>query len=77
MPPDGFPGQGQFVMLLGDWPLEQKRVAPRISQLMNSPGTARHDMILEKNRVGRVIGPQGSTLKVGPRRSSDESSLAN
>ena len=58
-------GAGEFGQLLGDWPLEQKRVASRILTLMNTPGNVRNDMIIDKSRVGRIIGPQGSTLKVG------------
>ena len=32
-------GAGEFGQLLGDWPLDQKRVASRILTLMNTPAT--------------------------------------
>eukprot|EP00966_Prymnesium_polylepis_P101784 2356770-Prymnesium_polylepis.1 len=52
-----------FTAFLGDWPITQKRVGSRIQTLMNTPGNVRNDMIVEKAKVGRIIGPQGSTLK--------------
>ena len=53
-----------FSCQLGSWPLETQRVGSRIVHLMNTPGNARNDLIIAKGKVGRIIGPGGSTLKV-------------
>jgi len=52
-----------FERLAGDWPLTTERVGKRIQALESSLGCVRHDVIVEKGKVGWVIGPQGSTLK--------------
>ena len=51
-----------FHDLTGDWPITTERVGPRIATLV-SHGSTRHDMLVEKGKIGRVIGPQGTTLK--------------
>jgi len=52
-----------FERTTGDWPLATERVGPKIRALEATPGNVRHDILVEKQRVGRLIGPQGSTLK--------------
>ena len=55
-----------FSCQLGNWPLETQKVGSRIAHLVAIPGNARNDMIIAKQKVGRIIGPGGSTLKVWP-----------
>ncbi|KAL3906033.1 MAG: hypothetical protein SGPRY_010697, partial [Prymnesium sp.] len=52
-----------FERTTGDWPLLTERVGAKIRSLESTPGNVRHDILVEKQRVGRLIGPQGSTLK--------------
>jgi len=52
-----------FERTAGDWPLATERVGSKIRALESTPGNVRHDILVEKQRVGRLIGPQGSTLK--------------
>ena len=51
-------------VLFGEWPLtlSRNRVGQRIRQLTDS-GRVRHDLLVDKNRVGRIIGQRGSTLQ--------------
>ena len=51
-------------VLFGEWPLtlSRKRVGERIRQLTDS-GRVRHDLLVDKSRVGRIIGQRGSTLQ--------------
>ena len=39
------------------------QVGEKIRSLEATPGHVRHDILVEKGRVGRLIGPQGTTLK--------------
>ncbi len=51
-------------ILFGEWPLtlSRKRVGERIRQLTDS-GRVRHDLLVDKSRVGHIIGQRGSTLQ--------------
>ena len=57
-------GMEEPVILFGEWPLtlSKKRVGERIRQLTDS-GRVRHDLLVDKSRVGRIIGQRGSTLQ--------------
>ena len=61
---DERPGMEEPVILFGEWPLtlRMKRVGERIRQLTDS-GRVRHDLLVDKSRVGRIIGQRGSTLQ--------------
>ena len=61
---DERPGMEEPVILFGEWPLtlSKKRVGERIRQLTDS-GRVRHDLLVDKSRVGRIIGQRGSTLQ--------------
>ena len=50
-------------VLFKEWPLTlaRNRVGQRIRQLTDS-GRVRHDLLVDKNRVGRIIGQRGTTL---------------
>ena len=63
MPADE-PAQDEPAVLFGEWPLtlSRKRVGVRIRQLTDS-GRVRHDLLVDKSRVGRIIGQRGSTLQ--------------
>lgn len=57
-------GMDAPAVLFGEWPLTltRKRVGERIRQLTDS-GRMRHDLLVDKSRVGRIIGQRGSTLQ--------------
>ena len=63
MPADE-PAQDEPAVLFREWPLtlSRKRVGERIRQLTDS-GRVRHDLLVDKSRVGRIIGQRGSTLQ--------------
>ena len=63
MPTDE-PAQDEPTVLFAEWPLtlSRKRVGERIRQLTDS-GRVRHDLLVDKSRVGRIIGQRGSTLQ--------------
>ena len=46
----------------GDWPYTTERVGDRIKRLDARAEFVRHDMIVEKRRVGRLIGLHGAAL---------------
>ena len=52
-------------VLFGEWPLtlRRKRVGERIRQLLADSGRVRHDLLVDKSRVGRIIGQRGFTLQ--------------
>ena len=58
------PGMDEPAVLFGEWPLtlSRKRVGERIRQLTDL-GRVRHDLLVDKSRVGRIIGQRGSTLQ--------------
>jgi len=47
----------------GDWPYTTEKVGDRIRALETTPGHVRHDILVEKSKVGRIIGPRGTSLK--------------
>ena len=51
------------VLLAGDWPLTstRNRVGERIRELSEA-GRVRHDILVDRSNVGRIIGQRGSTL---------------
>ena len=63
MPADE-PAQDEPAVLFEEWPLtlSRKRVGERIRQLTDS-GRVRHDLLVDKSRVGHIIGQRGSTLQ--------------
>ena len=50
-------------VLAGDWPLTstRNRVGERIRELIEA-GSVRHDILVDRSNVGRIIGQRGSTL---------------
>ena len=44
----------------GDWPLQQPRVGARIAMLETVSSLHRHDLIVDKSVLGRLIGPSGA-----------------
>ena len=51
------------MVLAGDWPLTstRNRVGARIRELIEA-GSVRHDILVDRSNVGRIIGQRGSTL---------------
>jgi hypothetical protein len=63
----------ELVKLVNDWPSTEGISGPsglRIAQAEAVPGVVRHEVVLEKQKLGRFIGPQGSCLKELQTRSS-------
>ena len=52
-----------LMVLAGDWPLTstRNRVGERIRELIEA-GSVRHDILVDRSNVGRIIGQRGSTL---------------
>ena len=55
-------GSSMQLVLAGEWPLTSDKVGARVSQLVQL-GMVRHDILVEKSKVGRLIGSRGSTLQ--------------
>ena len=49
-------------VLAGDWPYSTEKCGMRMAQLMRE-GRVRHDIIIEKAKVGKIIGSRGATLQ--------------
>ena len=61
----GAPGGGgssQSLILAGDWPFQTDKCGSRVAQLCRQ-GLVRHDIVIEKGKVGKIIGSRGSTLQ--------------
>ena len=50
-----------FERLTGDWPPPTKRDGARIAAALRDPGAVRHDLLVDKKAVGKLIGPGGAT----------------
>ena len=49
-------------ILTGEWPLTTDKVGARMGQLVKL-GHVRHDNLVEKGKVGKIIGARGGTLQ--------------
>ena len=49
-------------ILTGDWPYSTEKCGMRLAQLVRE-GRVRHDIIIEKAKVGKIIGSRGATLQ--------------
>lgn len=56
-------GMGQWQQLVADWPPSTMPSGRSIEQFQASPGNVRHDILISKQQVGRVIGAGGSMFK--------------
>jgi len=53
-----------FDRTFGDWPYTTEKVGDRIRAAEATPGHVRHDILVEKSKVGRIIGSKGIALKM-------------
>jgi len=56
-------GATTFQRLVSGFPGQETPTGRKIAALEVVPGHVKHDMLIGKDRVGRLIGPQGSTYK--------------
>ena len=54
--------EGSDVILVHDLGYAE-RAGPRILKMTSEAGNVRHDIMVDKALMGRVIGPKGSTLR--------------
>ena len=55
-------GSSQSLILTGDWPFQTDKCGAHIAELYWQ-GLVRHDMVIERGKVGRMIGSRGSNLQ--------------